>query len=489
MTTGEKPKTATPIEHVIVLMLENRSFDHMLGSLAATLPGLDGIKDDPARVNKANGKKHPPAPGALRVFPDKLDPKHEYPNVKKQLAKGAMSGFAQDFADSYPHATDDEIDQVMRYFKPDELPALHGLARSFTVCNRWFSSVPGPTWANRFFAHSGTSLGHLSMPGGLFNLHLHWYNQDTIYDRLSAKGFEWKVYYGDVPQSLLMVHQLKPPNLSRYHHLSVFFDDIAARDPDAFPAFTFLEPDYYSPSPNDDHPPHDVLAGDGLIGRVYNALQASPDLFQTTLLVVVWDEHGGFYDHVPPPTDALPPDHASGEFGFDFRTLGVRVPNVLISPWMGQRIIGEPWSGNPIPAAQAFDHTSILKFVIDNWSLAPLGARIAKAQSLETLLLSESRDVASLPVAIHTESTLGPAVPRPSDSLNENQSGLVSYSQYLASCTTQDPVRLNQQTGFMMTSARAQADSACDNVDAYIRQGHEDAKKLRQELPLLPAKT
>jgi len=474
-------ETATPIQHLIVLMLENRSFDQMLGSLQAEIPGIDGVDPIAApRTNAGPGGPYAQEPGAARIFPDKLDPKHEYPNVQKQLDGGAMTGFAQDFAESYPHATTAEIAQVMRYFRPGELPALHQLARNFTVCNRWFASVPGPTWANRFFGHSGTSLGHLSMPSGLFNLNLHWYNQDTIYDRLTAKGLEWKVYYGDVPQSLLLVHQLKPANLSRYHHLDVFFDDIATQDPGTFPSFAFLEPDYYSPSPNDDHPPHDVLAGDGLIARVYNALQANPDLFKSTLLVILWDEHGGFYDHVNPlQYPAVAPDHAHGEFNFDFRTYGVRVPNVLVSPWMDSRA----------DTAHILDHTSLLRFVLENWGLAPLGARIAAATSIGVLCAKSSRDLAALPGAIHDESSLAPAQPRPSDTLNEHQSGLVAYSQYLASCNTkEDPVRLSERAGFMMTSARAQIDTACDHVDAFVRQGHEDAKRLRRERDQLVGK-
>jgi len=459
-------------------MLENRSFDHMLGSLQTELPMLDGIDPQASRSNDAPGGPYVQQAGAARIFPMQLDPKHEYPNVQKQLAGGTMTGFAQDFADAYPHAANSDISQVMRYFSPGDLPALHTLARNFTVCNRWFSSVPGPTWANRFFAHTGTSLGHLSMPEGLFNLHLHWYNQDTIYDRLTAKGVAWKVYYGDVPQSLLLVHQLKPANLAGYHHLDVFFDDVAG-DPARFPAFAFLEPDYYSPSPNDDHPPHDVLAGDGLIARVYNALRANWDLFHNTLLVIVWDEHGGFYDHVPPPTDALAPDHAAGEFGFGFHTLGLRVPNVLVSPLMSQQVVGDKWNGEPISSTAAFDHTSILKFVIENWRLAPLTARVEAAQSIGSLLLPEEkrRDLSSLPGPIFSASPLAAEPPHSVDTLNANQSGLAAYSQYLAGCTPQEPSRLAQRTGFMMTSARAQIDTACDQFDEFIRSGHDSQKQ------------
>src|SRR5271154_5251156 len=242
--------TDGPIKHVIVLMLENRSFDHMLGSLQPEIPGLDGI--DPAaqpRTNKANGKTYKQLPHAARVFPDNLDPQHEYPNVQKQLARD-NGGFAQDFADSHPHAEVTDIQEVMNYFGPGDLPALHTLAKAYTVCDRWFSSAPGPTWPNRFFAHSGTSIGHLTMPSGLFNLNLHWYSQDTIYDRLNAKDLPWRVYYGDIPQSLLLVHQLSPWNLKNYHHIPQFMTD-AGGDASAFPPFAFIEPEYNPPGQND----------------------------------------------------------------------------------------------------------------------------------------------------------------------------------------------------------------------------------------------
>jgi len=457
------PATESGIRHVVVLMLENRSFDHMLGSLQAEIPELDGINPaEPVRTNKANGKSYSQAQGAVRIFPNQLDPKHEFPSVTKQVAVGKMTGFAQDFADSHPHAQRDDIQQVMACFRPGELPALHALARQFTVCDRWFSSVPGPTWPNRFFAHSGTSLGHLAMPEGLFNLHLHWYSQDTIYDRLNASGKSWNVYYGDIPQSALLVHQLKPRNMVRYHHLDRFFED-AERSEEQFPLFAFLEPEYYPPGANDDHPPHDVLNGDRLLADVYNAIRHNDALFSTTLLVVVWDEHGGFYDHVPPPP-IEPPDHHSGEFDFNFRSLGVRVPAVLVSPWTAKGV-----------CHTVFDHTSILRYVMDTHRLAPLGNRVATANSIGEALLKTPRSLAELPGSIQAISPLNVGRRISIDTLNANQQGLVGYTQYLASLTKEDPVKTNERNTMMLTSARAQIDIACDHVDCFVREQHEAA--------------
>src|SRR5947209_5642314 len=152
-----------PIEHVIVLMLENRSFDQMLGGLSSVIAGLDGAPKDGEsdRVNKADGKSYKQIPGASRAI--KYDPKHELQHALNQLSK-ASTGFVADFAVAYPYSQPADRAEIMKYFADGTLPALHALAKSFAVCDRWFSSLPGPTWPNRFFAHTGTSIGRVSMP-------------------------------------------------------------------------------------------------------------------------------------------------------------------------------------------------------------------------------------------------------------------------------------------------------------------------------------
>jgi len=175
------------INHVVVLMLENRSFDQMLGALQGSIPELDGI--DPAKPGTnadAGGRAYRQQPSESdEVWPD---PKHETENVLKQLA-GGNAGFVTDYQAAYPNVDPTAIQQVMSYFADGTLFSLHALARSFCVCHRWFSSVPGPTWANRFFVHSGTSKGRVRMPEGLIDDPRLWlfYDQDTIYDRLNEK--------------------------------------------------------------------------------------------------------------------------------------------------------------------------------------------------------------------------------------------------------------------------------------------------------------
>ncbi len=463
MSNGPKPITAAPIEHVIVLMLENRSFDHMLGDLrgkTSELTDLAGIDPAKPRTNRVDDDLEPyvQSAGAARVLIH--DPKHEYIDVVGQInlkPDGTCdnSGFVRDYARAYPVTKRGEREEVMKYFADGQLPALHTLAKAFTICDHWFSSLPGPTWPNRFFAHSGTSLGRVTMPDGIFNLHLHWYNQTTIYDRLNEAGKAWKIYHGDVPQSLLLVHQLEPKNLRNYAKLGQFFVDLGAASKDKpFPEFVFIEPDYYTPGATDDHPPHDVLAGDRLIADVYNGVHAS-SIWHSTLLVVVWDEHGGFYDHVPPPA-AVPPDHHQEEYTFD--RYGVRVPAILISPFT-----------KPGFVATVFDHTSILSFVIERWQLGPLSSRVAEATSI-----GDSLDFTQTnrgPTAVFTTAQGPPPPAVHSVTLNANQRSLASYAQYLATITPNlDPVKMNERTAFMMTSARAQSDTACDHTDAFIQQ-------------------
>src|SRR5262249_44071131 len=153
------------------------------------------------------------------------------------------AGFVSEYEKEYPNTTDDQRQKVMDYFGRGDLPALHALAENFTVCDHWYSSVPGPTWTNRFFVHSGTSLGRVAMPeGGLPKAHLYLgYDQDTIYDRLNAQDVSWRIYYGDVPQSLVLKHQRAEHNAKHYRDFEKFAEDVAAAD-DSFPGYVFIEP-------------------------------------------------------------------------------------------------------------------------------------------------------------------------------------------------------------------------------------------------------
>jgi hypothetical protein len=369
---------ADPIRHVVLLMLENRSFDQMLGDLKSENADIDGIDRVHPGTNIDPKTNTPIAqqPIASYTLPDKVDIGHEPDNVDAQLdLKGTpMSGFVGDFRNSNSAGNDDGLaQQVMAYYPvgvgpaADKLPALHALARNFTVCDRWFSSLPGPTWPNRLFALTGTSAGWRSMPSGL---HIGGpplvYGQETIFNRFADKGLTARSYCAGKSITWIMRQTWLHPSWRR--GMDDFDNDVAGPEVN-FPAFAFIEPNYFGKVPDDQHPPHDVRRGEQLIADVYNKIRANQALWESTLLVVVYDEHGGFYDHVAPPK-TIAPDGDNQEH-FDFTQLGVRVPAVLVSPWLPQGV-----------SHTQFDHTSVLRYLCDKWGLERLGKREQGANSI-----------------------------------------------------------------------------------------------------------
>jgi phospholipase C len=377
--------TADPIRHVVVLALENHSFDQMLGCMKEIYPDLDGVNAQNPGVNRDDkGKEFFQLSTTERQM--LLDPHHEVDHVATQLAN-QNGGFVLDFVQSYPDKSDEERQHIMGFYPIDSLPALHALAKHFTICDHWFSSVPGPTWPNRFVALTGTAKGRVNMPNdgtheadvpGFFQQ-----DQDTIFDRLNEKGISWKVYFHDIPQSWALTHQRQPHHAARYFYIREFFDD-ARNAEQEFPQFCFIEPDFMGINENDDHPPHDIMKAQKLIADVYNAIRANVQLWSSTLLVLFYDEHGGFYDHVVPPP-AVPPDEHCEEYAFN--QLGVRVPALLISPWVERGV-----------EKTQFDHTSVLKYLIDKWQLRQLPSqRVAEANSIGVAIRTSASNSETLP--------------------------------------------------------------------------------------------
>jgi hypothetical protein len=253
------------------------------------------------------------------------------------------------------------------------------------------------------------------MPEGIFHPNLHLYNQETVYDRLQDAGKSWAIYYGDVPQTLTMTHMLKYP--LNFHKMPQFFTD--AKGPEAnFPSYSFIEPTYFGSGQNDEHPPSDILRGEVLLAQVYNAIRNNGALWEKTLLVVLYDEHGGFYDHVYPPA-CVAPDGNTGEFSF--AQYGLRVPAILISPWLQKQVLSDD-----------LDHTSLLRYVTDMWRLGPLGARTAAAKSFASSWKVAGAVRTDVPVNIPEPTTLpNPVV----EGLNPNQLALVGFSRYLETQT------------------------------------------------------
>jgi phospholipase C len=286
------------------------------------------------------------------------------------------------------------------------------------VCDRWFSSLPGPTWPNRLFAHSGTSKGHVDM--SMLPALIHAYNQTTVYDLLSAANINWRIYYGDTAQSLLLTHQLQHPG--HYHRFDDDFLKDAAGPASQFPAYTFIEPHYLGPNESDQHPVHGVQNGEALIAKVYNAIRGNADLWSSTLLIIVYDEHGGFYDHVwPDPNNpalgaTVAPDGNTGKFVFN--QLGIRVPAILVSPWVAKGV-----------THPKYDHTSILHYAGTKFglNLNALGARVPQANGFDNEFLAQPRSDVPAPFSQFAALTVTPQT----TPLTEHQHALLQLSQFL----------------------------------------------------------
>ena len=363
------------IEHVIVLMMENRSFDHMMGWLQEPgydIDGLTGGEWNPLDPSEPPGPSNRAAvtPDAQDVTPH--DPGHEFSDVNVQLFANPggpppPSGVEENKGFVLSYGQQDDVTRaiapkIMDCFDPGNLPVLTTLAKEFAVCKRWFSSVPGPTWPNRFFAHAATSKGYLD------NSQFHNYDMRTIFENLSEQGYTWADYYDDISQTWELQRLCTPGFITNFKAYGEFRKDAAAGK---LPNYSFIEPKYYwwFGGANDQHPPHSIKAGEALIADVYHCVRTSP-LWEKSLLLIVYDEHGGFYDHVVTPKDATPPDSYQSQFKFD--RYGVRVPAILISPYIQKgTIVGE-----------TFDHTSIPATLKDVFKLDSfLTNRDARAQT------------------------------------------------------------------------------------------------------------
>jgi phospholipase C len=358
------------IDHVVVLMLENRSFDCMLGRLYPAGPGFDGLT-----LNESNTFdmtyavwNDPNLTDAIACVPDP-DPGEAFVDMNMQLYGRTdrpagvvpdMSGFARNYGSLPASAGWRDPGAVMHYFTPEQVPVLSTLARAFGVCDRWHASAPCQTWPNRFFAHTGTSLGHVD--NNTFHIP---FEAPSLFRRLEDQGKSWRVYFHDMPQSIL----LRDVWLCALSHYRLFSQFLADAHAGALPQYSFIEPRYFADLalnsiPNDQHPPHNVLYGEQLIAQVYNALRSSP-CWSRTLFVITYDEHGGCYDHVAPPPAVAPDGVMANPYGFTFQAFGVRVPAVVVSPYVPPGSIIRPAGATP------FDHTSLISTVREIFGLGP----------------------------------------------------------------------------------------------------------------------
>ncbi len=348
------------IETVVIVIMENRSFDHLMGyqSLPPYCRPLRGIQESPGWLtvhsNPFNGDLYPPFHLVEKQFP--VDPPHERYDISYQLGAPVngcfpMDGFVGNYAVVQAISRDPSIaplPAVMGYYSQAEVPLIHFLAQSFAVCDNWFAPLPASTQPNRLMAMSGISMidsNQKVLP-----------DQKLVYDWLNERQIRWRVYHEGIPFFSLMPRWI-PEILSSDHFVpfSRLVVDVQDESPETFPQVIFVEPVYtdapHLGSADDDHPPTSIDGGQEFLKRTYLSLISNPDRWAKTLLIITYDEHGGIYDHVSPqPWTTQPP---LGTTYPPFTSSGVRVPALVISPYVNPgTIYSEP-----------LDHTSILKML------------------------------------------------------------------------------------------------------------------------------
>jgi phospholipase C len=340
------------IDTIVLLMMENRSYDHWLGARAfEAKPGdglVAGMSNDDMTGNPVG--IFPAMPNTYCV----ADPPHSWVRSHNEWNNGAMDGFVTQCQDE----NNGDV-STMQYMQRSDLPITWALADAYATCDRWFASVMGPTWPNRMHWLTGTSMGmqQNKLPDG-------GYTAPTIFDRLDAASVDFKIYYGDLPFLPLLGGGVKVNLDGRYGRMKDFFADAAAG---TLPPVVYLDPPF---SYGDDHPPHHPGYGQALLASVYKALAASPQ-WERLLWVVTYDEHGGFFDHVAPPK-VVADDYAAQ--GFD--QYGFRVPTLVVGPYVKPGYV----------SSVVRDHTSALKQIENMFGTEPITARTTAANDLSELL-------------------------------------------------------------------------------------------------------
>jgi len=356
-TTTPTPTPLQPeelaIETVIFIMMENRSFDHYFGSLSleegravnGLVPGLSNPHPDGSTVQ--------PFPMDLRCV---ADPPHGWFSSRRQVNAGANDGFVSEhlatlMGEGLPLTSAGE---VMGYHRRAQLPIMYALADEFALCDQWFCSVLGPTWPNRMYLHSGQSGGRINndFPEDLIT----GFTWPTIFHRLTDAGIPWKDYYSDLTFLPLWGSLRIEANLRQ---ISEFLDDARAG---RLPSVVHIQPTYFGAAGNDDHPPHDFARGQAFLSTILHALAEGPQ-WERSMVIITYDEHGGFYDHVPPP---IVEDERSAE---GFGQLGVRVPGLVISPYTRRGFV----------SPSLYEHSSVPAFIEWLFGLEPLTIRDAEA--------------------------------------------------------------------------------------------------------------
>jgi phospholipase C len=404
VAAGGTTAAATPfgkIKHFVVMMQENRSFDHYFGHLADYAPGL-GVEREPDTGNRA------PDGGLIKPFHAKhycevSDLDHSWTGTHHEWNLGAMDGFATQNA----NAEDPRGKRAMGYYTEEDLPYYYDLYKKFAISDTFFSDVLDQTFPNRFYLLAGTSFGHIrndfpTPPGSNPTSD---FSQPTIFERLDAAGISWKVYFAQVPVAFLFGY-VRNHAVGHVFPISQYLIDAKAG---LLPQVSFVDPIFLGPVnvENDEHPPANVQMGQKFSATVINALMQSPN-WKNSALILTYDEHGGYYDHMPPPRavkpDAIPPMLQASDYVDEFDQLGIRVPVVVVSPWVKARHVSSALplvSGGEDPVyahpERIYSHSSILKTIENRFGLAPLTARDAASNDLSDFFDFTSPDYPTAP--------------------------------------------------------------------------------------------
>jgi phospholipase C len=372
----ERPRPRTPVEHLVVVMMENRSVDHYLGWYGAENPDFDGIQHrtyPDLRTGRAGRSVATSDWGAHgrnnfhgRGF---HDPNHGWDGGRLERNGGRMDGWL------HPKTKNDEL--ALAYYGPDDLPIWSQLTRGWQTYDRWFCSVLGPTQPNRYYLYSGTSAGLKDnsippdfLPGQKKGQRPHWalgWDWPTVWDLCRSHGLSSAYYFSSLPEAGLWGLR----QLDVIQHVTEFYTACQAG---TLPQVSIIDPWFTAPTgiANDDHPLADIRLGQMFLSDIVEAFTTSP-LYRKSALVITYDEWGGFWDHVDPPRigDQRATDLDPGGT-YDFGQLGFRIPSTVISPWTRHHQVDHT----------VYEHTSYLRFVCENWGLPPLTQRVESTNSL-----------------------------------------------------------------------------------------------------------
>ena len=436
------------IKHIVVLVQENRPFDHLFG-WARDILGVDGLTGDeynyvdPSDTNSEKIFVSDKAP-----FLNQCDPNHGVPATTQKLFStnaAKLSGVA-DMGGFVAYENSSSVNNycnVMQGFPPSKVPILTSLAQNYAIMDRFFASVPGPTWPNRMFALSGTSAGSTSTSVWYQNEPGRLYPQKTFYDQVEETGNTWKNYFNDTPWELILEKVAHSPQ--NLHPMDQFYKDAEAG---TLPTFSWINPRSginitTGVGSNDQHPDHDMNAGEQYYKDIYEALRASP-AWESTLYIITYDEHGGFYDHVVPPSADIPSpgdgERAYPDISFKFDRLGVRIPTLLISPWIkAGTVVNRPVESGMPASNSEYDLTSIIatarKLLSGMEDIGPLTDRDAWSATFEHLLFELDEPRSDCPM--HLVDALAPELPKTATipegdlPLNDLQTDISTIHSYL----------------------------------------------------------